>query len=86
MRQPVANEQTAALGAAKRTAKYRVAVHHSEEGCCVWVPGLPGCVSQGDTEDEALENIADAVRDYLEIMSDNLAESGVEFREIEVAV
>ena len=43
-------------------------------------------MSQGDTEDEALENIADAVRDYLEIMSDNLAESGVEFREIEVAV
>lgn len=86
MRGPFAKGRSTPGGAAKRTAKYRVAVHHSEEGCCVWVPGLPGCVSQGDTEDEALENIADAVRDYLEIMSDNLAESGGEFREIEVAV
>ncbi len=47
--------------------KYRVALEESDEGYCVWVPGLPGCVSQGDTEEEALENIAAALREYLEV-------------------
>ena len=44
--------------------KYRVALQESEEGFSVRVPGLPGCVSQGTTEEEALANIADAVREY----------------------
>ena len=47
--------------------KYRVALQESEEGFSVWVPGLPGCVSQGATEEEAMANIADAVREYLEV-------------------
>ena len=46
--------------------KYRVALHHSDEGYSVSVPGLPGCWSQGDTEEEALANIEDAIREYLE--------------------
>ncbi len=33
--------------------KYRIALHKSEEGCSVSVPGLPGCWSQGATEQEA---------------------------------
>ena len=49
-------------------------------------PWVPGCVSQGDTEEEALENIADALRDYLEVTFDNLAQSGVKARAIEIAV
>lgn len=53
--------------------KYRVALEQSEEGWCVWVPGLPGCVSQGSTEEEALENLADAVREYLEVAEENAA-------------
>jgi predicted RNase H-like HicB family nuclease len=48
--------------------KYKVALQQSEEGFSVWVPGLPGCVSQGATEEEALTNIADAVREYLEVV------------------
>ena len=40
--------------------RYRIALHQSEEGFSVSVPGLPGCWSQGATEPEALENIKDA--------------------------
>jgi len=46
---------------------YKVALRRSEEGYSVAVPGLPGCCSQGDTEAEALENIADAIREYLDV-------------------
>ena len=64
--------------------KYRVALQESEEGFSVWVPGLPGCASQGATEEEALANITDAVREYLEVAAENVA--GRETREIEVPV
>ena len=46
--------------------KYKVALHRSDEGFAVSVPGLPGCWSQGETEEEALENIKDAIKTYLE--------------------
>jgi len=46
--------------------KYLAALQESEEGFSVWVPALPGCASQGATGEEALANIADAVREYLE--------------------
>jgi predicted RNase H-like HicB family nuclease len=62
--------------------KYRVALHKSEEGYSVSVPGLPGCWSQGGTEKEALENIRDAVREYLSVVEDQLR--GEDVREIEV--
>ena len=64
--------------------KYQVALQESEEGFSVWVPGRPGCVSQGETEEEALVNIAEAVREYLEVAAENA--SGLKIREIEVAV
>ncbi len=47
-------------------SKYRIALKESEEGFAVWVPGLPGCFSQGDTREEALENIRIAIAEYLE--------------------
>ena len=46
--------------------KYKVNVHKTSEGYAVWVPGLPGCWSQGKTEQEALGNIKDAIQAYLE--------------------
>ncbi len=64
--------------------KYRVALHKSEEGYSVSVPGLPGCWSQGATEKEAVENIRDAIREYLSVVDDQLR--GEDVREIEVAV
>ncbi len=56
--------------------KYKVAVHHSEEGYSVSVPGLPGCWSQGQTEQEAVENIRDAIREYLSV-AEELADTDV---------
>jgi predicted RNase H-like HicB family nuclease len=38
----------------------------SNEGYSVSVPELPGCVSQGETEEEALANIEAAIREYLQ--------------------
>lgn len=67
--------------------KYRVALLKSEEGYAVWVPTLPGCCSQGDTEAEALENIADAIKDWLEVREEQrVADFGepVEYRDVEV--
>jgi predicted RNase H-like HicB family nuclease len=50
--------------------KYKVNLQKTEEGYAVWVPGLPGCWSQGKTEEEALENIKDAIQGYLETVED----------------
>jgi predicted RNase H-like HicB family nuclease len=64
--------------------KYKVALYESEEGFSVWVPGLPGCCSQGETKEEALENIEDAIREYLEVVTEQLEDAAV--YEVEVAV
>jgi predicted RNase H-like HicB family nuclease len=66
------------------TVKYKIALHRSDEGVSVSVPGLPGCWSQGKTEAEALENIQDAIREYLAVVDEQLA--GADVREVEVAV
>lgn len=67
--------------------KYKVVVVASEEGFSVSVPGLPGCWSQGATEQEALENIGDAIREYLEVAEEqSRAVAGAAVREVEVAV
>ena len=50
--------------------KYKVALQRSEEGVSVSVPGLPGCWSQGATEKEVVENIRDAIREYLSVVDD----------------
>ncbi len=46
--------------------QYKVGLVKSKEGYAVWVPGLPGCWSQGAIEEEALNNIKDAIKHYLE--------------------
>ncbi len=51
--------------------RYKIALHKSEEGYSVSVPSLPGCWSQGATEDGAIANIETAMREYLEVV-DNL--------------
>ena len=49
---------------------YKVVLQKSEEGYSVSCPALPGCWSQGETEDEAIENIKDAIEDYLLVLND----------------
>lgn len=47
--------------------KYRIIIEEDEEGMFVAeCPSLPGCVSQGKTRQEALDNIKDAIEGYLE--------------------
>ncbi len=62
--------------------KYRVVLHRTDEGVSVSVPGLPGCWSEGDTEEEALENIRDAISEYLAALEDPMRSQ--EVREVEV--
>ena len=62
--------------------RYKIILHRTEEGYSVWVPGLPGCCSQGETEAEAVANIRNATREYLSAVEE-LVEGG-EVREIEV--
>lgn len=62
--------------------KYKIALRASDEGFSVSVPGLPGCWSQGATEQEALQNIRDAIKEYLATVEDSL--EGATVREIEV--
>jgi len=64
--------------------KYRIALYKSEEGYAVSVPGLPGCWSQGATEQEAIQNIQGAIREYLAAVEDEI--KGQDVREIEVSV
>ncbi|MDS3859626.1 type II toxin-antitoxin system HicB family antitoxin [Thermosynechococcaceae cyanobacterium BACA0444] len=64
--------------------KYKVVLYESEEGFSVWVLGLPGCCSQGETKEEALENIKDAICEYLEVVTEQAKDAAV--YEIEVAV
>ena len=62
--------------------KYKIALLKTDEGYSVSVPGLPGCWSQGSTEEEAILNIQDAIQEYL-AARDELLEGAV-VREVEV--
>jgi predicted RNase H-like HicB family nuclease len=62
--------------------RYKVVLQRSDEGYSVSCPGLPGCWSQGDSEQEALENIQDAIREYLAAVEESL--KSAEVREVEV--
>jgi predicted RNase H-like HicB family nuclease len=63
--------------------KLKVVIESSEEGgFTVYVPSLPGCVSEGETEQEAMQNIREAIELYLEPVDDDLAGIGKDVREI----
>jgi predicted RNase H-like HicB family nuclease len=62
---------------------YKVALHQSEEGFSVSCPPLHGCWSEGETEEEALENIKAAMEEYLDVLGDQFENAIV--REVELA-
>jgi predicted RNase H-like HicB family nuclease len=64
--------------------KYKIVLYRSDEGYGVSCPGLPGCWSQGATEQEAIENIQDAIKEYLSAVDELVQDA--EVREVEVAV
>lgn len=64
--------------------QYPVIINKTEFGYDAHCPVLPGCHSQGDTFDEALENIKDAIQTYLQMIKDETRDLSV--YQVEVAV
>ncbi len=62
--------------------RYKIALLKTDEGYSGSVPGLPGCWSQGTTEEEALQNIQDAIQEYLAVRDELL--EGTVVREVEI--
>ncbi len=67
--------------------KFVVTIERDEDGVCVVeCPAIPGCVSQGRTEAEALENIKDAIRQSLEVRAERGMPLTVATHEIDIHV
>ena len=67
--------------------RFVVTVERDEDGAyVVECPAIPGCVSQGRTEQEALENIRDAIRQCLEVRADRGMPLTVATHEVDIAV
>lgn len=67
--------------------KFSVTLNRDEDG--VWIaecPAIPGCVSQGQTKDEALENVKEAIALCLEVRAEQGLPLTVETRQVEVLV
>jgi len=64
--------------------RYKVVLVRSDEGVAVSVPGLPGCWSQGASDQEALDNIRTAIQEYLSVVVEQTR--GADVREVEVTV
>jgi len=65
---------------------FNVTIDRDEDG--VWIvecSSIPGCVSQGKTKEEALENIKDAIKLCLEVRAEKGLPLTIETRQIEVA-
>ena len=55
-----------------QTLQYTIILQASEEGGYIaFAPALPGCMTQGETLDEAKENITDAIGAYLEVLRED---------------
>jgi predicted RNase H-like HicB family nuclease len=69
--------------------KYRIIIKQDEDGVYIAeCPSLPGCISEGKTRKEALENIQDAIKGYLESLKkhDEPIPPSIDEEIIEVAV
>jgi len=65
--------------------KFIVTMDRDEDGMLIIeCPSIPGCVSQGKTEQEAIENIKDAIKQCLEVRAEKGMPLTVSMREVEV--
>lgn len=65
---------------------FNITIERDEDG--IWIvecPSIPGCVSQGATKDEAIDNIKDAIKACLEVRAERGLPLTIETRQIEVA-
>jgi predicted RNase H-like HicB family nuclease len=62
--------------------RYQVKLKKTDEGYAVWCPSLPGCWSQGNTEGEALENIKDAIQEYLNTVEELTLDAEARYVEV----
>jgi len=73
-----------------RTLSHKVVLEPSKDGgYSVYVPSLPGCVSEGDSYQEALDNIREAIQGWLEVaqeFGDDLPTSDVLTEAVEVSI
>jgi len=79
--------QPQTIGGRRTAMKFLVTVDRDEDG--VWVaecPAIPGCVSQGDTREEAAESIREAIVLCLEVRAERGLPLTIETRQIEVAI
>lgn len=52
--------------------RFKIVLEESDEGgYTAYVPSLPGCISEGETKEEALKNIQEAIEQYLESVEDD---------------
>jgi predicted RNase H-like HicB family nuclease len=71
----------------RRSLVYDVVLEPSEDGgYTVFVPALRGCVSEGETEEEALENIRDAILTWRATWEEIAAERHGKMRQVEVTL
>ncbi|HDQ00521.1 MAG TPA: type II toxin-antitoxin system HicB family antitoxin [bacterium] len=67
--------------------KFIVTIERDEDGMFVIeCPSIPGCISQGKTEQEAIENIKDSIKQCLEVRAERGMHLTVSMREVEVLV
>lgn len=65
---------------------FNVTIDRDEDGVCIVErPAIPGCVSQGTTKEEALENIKEAIALCLKVRAEQGLPLTIETRQIEVA-
>ena len=67
--------------------KFLVVIERDEDGMyIVECPSVPGCVSQGKTEEEAIENVKEAIKACLEVRAEQGIPLTINVKEIEIAI
>lgn len=68
------------------TRKVSVVIEQDGQGCYAWCPERKGCQSQGNTVEEALANIREAIELYLEILTEDERSAALSYEILTTAV